>query len=106
MPLKESELHIDFDTIKTMIKIYCRKVHNEKDNLCKSCNDLLIYSKKRLENCQHGDKKPPCRNCTTHCYNKKNRDQIRKIMRFSGPRMIWHHPQKAINHLLKKNKLD
>ena len=37
--------------------------------------------------------------CKVHCYKKDKRDQIRKVMRFSGPRMLVYHPIMAIRHL-------
>jgi hypothetical protein len=27
------------------------------------------------------------------------REKIRDVMRYSGPRMIWHHPFLAIGHI-------
>jgi hypothetical protein len=29
------------------------------------------------------------------------REKIREVMRFSGPRMIFHHPIMAIRHLIE-----
>ena len=37
-----------------------------------------------------------------HCYAPAQREQIRAIMRYAGPRMILHHRVAAIRHLLKK----
>ena len=30
-----------------------------------------------------------CSNCRAHCYRLEMREEIRKVMRFSGPRMIF-----------------
>jgi hypothetical protein len=35
-----------------------------------------------------------------HCYKKEMQSRARKIMRYSGPRMIWNHPLMAFLHLL------
>lgn len=33
-----------------------------------------------------------CSNCRVHCYKLKMRERIRVVMRFSRPRMFFHHP--------------
>ncbi len=82
-----------------MIGIYCRhKEHNK--TLCKNCRELESYAHRRLDCCRYGEKKRACKNCTTHCYAPKQRELIRKVMRFSGPRMIIYSPLEAIRHLL------
>ena len=32
------------------------------------------------------------------------RKKIREVMRFSGPRMIFHHPVMAVRHLIDSRK--
>lgn len=32
------------------------------------------------------------------------REKIRAIMRFSGPRMMFHHPVAAVRHLIETKK--
>jgi hypothetical protein len=32
------------------------------------------------------------------------REKIREVMRFSGPRMIFHHPIMAIRHLIESRR--
>nr|WP_320025352.1 nitrous oxide-stimulated promoter family protein [uncultured Acetobacterium sp.] len=86
-------------TLTLMIKIYCRKKHGSK-NLCDACKTLLSYALNRLDHCRYGENKGFCNTCSTHCYNKAHREQIRKVMTFSGPRMIFYHPLMAIRHLL------
>jgi hypothetical protein len=54
----------------------------------------------RLDQCRYGKDKGFCNKCSTHCYNKANQKKIRKVMAFSGPRMILYHPIMAIKHLL------
>ena len=50
-----------------------------------------------------------CSNCRVHCY-KPDMRQIRTVMRFSGPRMVFYHPVMAIRHLIEswkeKHRLD
>jgi len=32
------------------------------------------------------------------------REKIREVMRFSGPRMLFHHPIAAIRHVVESKK--
>ncbi|MFW2365981.1 MAG: nitrous oxide-stimulated promoter family protein, partial [Desulforhopalus sp.] len=48
--------------------------------------------------------KPTCGNCTIHCYKQDMRDKVRKVMRYSGPKMIRFHPLLAFFHLLDSRK--
>jgi hypothetical protein len=57
-----------------------------------------------LKYCQFGDKKPTCEKCPIHCYTPEMRDKIRKVMRYSGLRMIYTHPIMGFRHLFKKLK--
>jgi hypothetical protein len=50
--------------------------------------------------CPFGADKPTCANCTIHCYRAEMREQVREVMRYSGPRMMWRHPLLALAHLL------
>ena len=36
--------------------------------------------------------------CPTHCYAPKEREAIREVMRWAGPRMIWYAPKDAFIH--------
>lgn len=92
-------------TVDEMIHLYCRKNHKtDKGKLCESCNELSNYCHYRLSLCPWGDQKPFCSNCPIHCYNKEHRECIRTVMRFSGPRMIFHHPILAIRHLMETKR--
>ncbi|MPQ43511.1 nitrous oxide-stimulated promoter family protein [Clostridium tarantellae] len=85
-------------TIELMIRIYCKKKHNCKDNLCDECSQLLEYSLKRLSYCKFGNNKSTCAKCTIHCYKKDMKDKIKKVMKFSGPRLIIYNPIELIKH--------
>ena len=39
-----------------------------------------------------------------HCYKPQMREKIRDVMRFSGPRMIFHHPIAAVRHVIETKK--
>lgn len=90
-------------TISRMIKTYCHRHHNPQGNsLCNECRNLLSYAHQRLEHCPKGDKKSSCRKCEIHCYSEANRDKIRTVMKYVGPRMMFIHPWCAIRHLISE----
>ena len=91
-------------TIAVMIAKYCRDRHGDvargADGLCPECAALRHYARLRLERCRYGADKPTCLNCPTHCYRAELREQVREVMRHSGPRMMTSHPVLAVRHLL------
>lgn len=91
-------------TVEKMVRLYCRGLEKNSE-LCEDCRSTLEYALKRLDHCPHGNNKPTCRQCTTHCYNVNVRRHMQAIMRYSGPRMILHHPLAAIRHLFRELKI-
>jgi len=85
-------------TVGLMIELYCRKKHQSKE-LCDECSQLLTYARERLSRCRYGNQKPACAKCKTHCYRKIEQERIRRVMRFSGPRMLFYNPKASIAHL-------
>lgn len=86
-----------------MITIYCNKKHGTK-TLCPSCQALYAYATMRSDKCPLMKTKTFCSNCQIHCYTPEMREAIRKVMRFSGPKMIFHHPVMAIKHVIATQK--
>jgi len=87
-------------TIKAMIKIYCKHHHHSKETLCNECETLQNYAFTKLAKCIFGNEKPVCNQCKVHCYQKEQREKIKIVMRFSGPRMLLHHPILALWHFI------
>ncbi len=87
-----------------MIALYCRKNHGGKHSLCPSCQALADYAMLRSQNCPFMEQKTFCANCKVHCYKPAMREEIRSVMRFSGPRMLLYHPILAIWHLICSKK--
>jgi hypothetical protein len=84
-----------------MVGIYCSDHHGGTDeSLCEDCSEFLDYAYLRLEKCPYGEDKPTCSNCPIHCYKPWRREQVKRIMRYSGPRMLLRHPVLAITHKL------
>lgn len=91
-------------TVEKMINIYCRGVHRTGKGRCDKCEQLLQYASKRIEKCVHGENKPVCAKCPIHCYRPEMREEIKKVMRYAGPRMLYKHPVLAFYHLLDSRK--
>jgi len=97
-----------------MIFLYCKKNHTQKgikknlrlkdknancnNVLCFECTLLQNYVNERIDRCPYMKTKSFCSQCPTPCYSKERRAEIKKIMRFSGPRMIFYHPLLTISH--------
>lgn len=97
--------------MRKMIALYCRGNHRLKDGsklkkgeLCSECEELLDYALTRIDNCPVKDTKDFCSNCEIHCYQATKREQIRVVMRYSGPRMMLHAPITAIRHVIRSSK--
>ena len=91
------------ETVSLMIRLYCRKKHGGKE-LCPACAELDAYARLRSDKCPFMETKTFCSNCKVHCYKKDMREKIREVMRFSGPRMIFHHPIMAVRHVIESKK--
>ena len=95
----------ELKTMRAMVHIYCRNHHAANDGLCTECAALLGYATRRLDRCVFGDDKPTCANCTVHCYSESMREDVRAVMRYAGPRMVWRHPVLAMAHLRDGRRL-
>lgn len=88
------------ETVEEMIRLYCKAKHDDPARRCPDCQALMDYARSRLERCPFQEDKPTCSNCAVHCYQAEMRDRIRAVMRYSGPRMLFHHPVLAMFHLM------
>lgn len=104
-------------TVALMISLYCRRRHSDRERtgrdeaaagsepgLCPECAELHRYALERLARCRFGEDKTTCRACPVHCYAPKQRDKIRKIMAYAGPKMLLRHPILTVRHLLDDRK--
>jgi hypothetical protein len=89
-------------TVAAMIGLYCRSHHPLRP--CAECSALLDYALRRIEGCRFGARKPVCSKCIVHCYRADQRERIRRVMRWSGPRMLLTHPLLALLHLLDSRR--
>lgn len=94
-------LNRELKTVKKMINIYCQGKH-KMGGICNNCTNLVHYVAFKLSKCPFAKNKPVCEDCTIHCYNTNSRDKIKKVMRYSGPRLIFYHPLDVIRHYYQK----
>lgn len=90
--------------VQAMIKMYCHENHKSGGALCKECSTLSAYAEKRLLSCMYGNIKPVCKHCPVHCYSPGMREQMRLVMSWAGPRMIFRNPLFAILHIIDNIK--
>ena len=83
-----------------MIMLYCR-AHHQTSIPCPDYAKLIEYAHLRSDKCPFIENKTFCSNCRVHCYSPDMREKIRKVMRYSGPRMLKTHPILAICHLIE-----
>ena len=100
LPMKFANRRLarEWKTVTAMIRIYCRDQHGRTP--CAECEELTRYVSLRLDRCRFGEDKPTCAKCPVHCYQKERREQIKAVMRYAGPRMMWEHPWLSVMHLV------
>ena len=90
-------------TLVCMTAIYCEDHHGQaRGQLCDSCTTLMSYAERRLAKCPYGQDKPTCAKCPIHCYKQQQRERVRQVMRYAGPRMPRRHPWMALVHVFDK----
>ena len=97
-------LRLELKTINAMIAIFCRDQHASLGGLCAECSALSGYAEQRLDHCIFAEDKPTCAKCPVHCYKPAAREQVRAVMRYAGPRMLYRRPLLAIFHMLEGRK--
>lgn len=91
----EREKHV----VSRMISLYCRHRLKAKD-MPEEYKLLIDYAHRRLDHCKYGEHKTACKKCPIHCYAPRQRELMRDVMRWMGPRMIIYSPLEAIRHIL------
>jgi hypothetical protein len=92
-------------TIDKMVHVYCKGNHKTKGNqLCAECSEFLAYAFLRLEKCPFQEEKSTCGKCLVHCYQPQMREKAKKVMRYSGPRLLLRAPGLALHHIFDGRK--
>ncbi len=99
-PLSSKRMQREARTVEVMLRLFCRDRHQAHGVLCRDCQELLAYAHRRLHLCPFQEHKTTCGKCPAHCYTTINRNKIKEVMRYAGPRMLLSHPILALAHLL------
>jgi hypothetical protein len=91
-------------TIDAMMHLYCEKKHETKEELCPERAELFEYAMMRLDKYPFQENKSTCGNTLVHCYQPQMREKVKKVMRYAGQRMLWHHPVLRIHHVFDGRK--
>ena len=67
--------------------------------LCNECCSFMEYAVKKRLRCPLESEKPSCKHCKIHCYAPPQRELVKKIMAYSGRKLIlkgrldyiWHY---------------
>jgi hypothetical protein len=89
-------------TVTAMIMLFCHGRHGTSAEICEECQELLAYALERVAQCPFQPNKPVCTKCPVHCYQPERRAQIRAVMRYAGPRMLWQHPILSLWYLWRQ----
>lgn len=88
--------------VREMIAMYCHGRHGSaRGQLCESCRELAEYAADRSDCCPFMEQKTYCSNCSVHCYEPEMRQRIKTVMAFSAPRLLFVHPVKALDYVIK-----
>jgi len=104
MSIFTNRIEREAKTVKAMIQLYCKNHHGLTVMDCDSCAELQNYAMDRLHNCPFHEGKTSCKNCPIHCYKPSVKDDIKQVMRYSGPRMMFRHPVLTIFHFIDNTR--
>jgi hypothetical protein len=113
----------DTRVLGDFVAIYCKGNHAERERValtsdatslgvygrktpvvCEECADHLRYAEARRAYCPK-DPKPFCAHCDTHCYRPAEAEWQRQMMRYAGPKSMWHgHAIDGVKHMLEGRK--
>jgi len=89
----EKKRQKEIQIVSLMIHLYCLH-HDDIDE-----KELKDYATLRIQKCPMMETKTFCSRCPIHCYQKQMQEKIKKVMRYSGPRMLFYHPILLIKHM-------
>ncbi|MDY0234818.1 MAG: nitrous oxide-stimulated promoter family protein [Gudongella sp.] len=97
---KQIKIKKEISILTTMIDIFYKNKNHREQYTTTEIEELKNYCKSRILNCPVILEKTFCSSCKIHCYDEKHRAFIKKVMKYSGPKMIFFHPILLIKHLL------
>ena len=77
-----------------------KRISREKLTIKKMIDLYQAKCPQASAKCVFGEEKPACKQCPVHCYQPAKREEMKQIMRWAGPRMLWRHPILTVRHLI------
>ncbi len=78
---KREPFHFDYERMPVLVE--------DGPELCFECTKLLRHAIVMRVLCPL-DPKPKCRKCPQHCFRPGFKDQMEKVMKYSGPRSLFN----------------
>lgn len=113
----DKKLLADLKVLARFIEVYCHGNHTAEPpspvrmrthdveaiaghcvRLCPECTRLLMHAWVKRGRCPM-DPKPVCKHCPNHCYAPEYRQQIRKVMAYSGRKLVLRGRLDYLLHL-------
>lgn len=99
----EDKRNLEAMVVTELIQLYCHDKHKGRSknakNMCSECQALDAYAQSRIRQCPFMTSKTFCSNCKAHCYDPEEREAIRQVMRYAGPRLLLKRPILVIHHM-------
>lgn len=89
------------ENLETVIALFCDCKH-QGEGLCPECQELLEYSRKRLNTCRLGCEKPVCDSCVFECFLPAYREKLKTALHDTRARMFVQHPHMSLRHWLDR----
>ncbi len=87
--------HHDKIIVQEMIEIAAK---NPKNLVWLNKKELMDYAFQRIDMCVEIEHKTFCSACKKPCYSKNMKMMMKKVMRYSGWRMMFVHPLLVVKH--------
>lgn len=121
--MRDESVRYDTKLVADFAAIYCGAKHKDRarspitsdasalgvygnrvPRMCEECAAHIRYAEKRRAFCSK-DPKPFCAHCDTHCYKREESEWQRQMMRYAGPRSVFHgYAIPGIKHALEAMK--
>jgi len=90
--------------VEKTVKLYCKGRHASRICLCNECKDLLSYVKERIDKCIYNENKTVCSKCKLYCYKRSVKEMMKRITKYSSPRMVLWHPIITLRYIIDSYK--
>lgn len=121
--MRDKKVRNDTRIVAGLAAIYCAGNHRDRQRtpitsdasrlgvygrrvprVCEGCAEHIRYAEKRRAYCPRNPK-PFCAHCDIHCYKPDESEWQRQMMRYAGPRSIWHgYAIPGVKHALEARK--